>query len=128
MKKLLSIIKKIAFIVLILVFSLFILVYAIYSAFPEFKKRSPCQPIPKEIIWNPEKTKLPNIVCPSDHPILKVSITHYNLGKCGGYWGYNNPVCSACDDPNKLHTIKAECDKCPNRYYDSSLGSCVLKE
>ena len=105
------------------------LTYIICFTFPldYVVKKTNCRPVPEEAMWTPEKTKLPNITCPETHPMISVSVHHYNLGVCGGYWGYDNPVCSACDEINRITTTKAECDKCPNRYYEGTLGSCVLK-
>jgi len=83
-----------------------------------------------EKLWNSKTTKLPRLECSEIKPMISVSVSMID-GECGGGPMWHNPVCSSCDDPKTLFTLKSECDKCPNRIFKPehySSGKCILKQ
>lgn len=82
-------------------------------------------------MWNTKTTKLPQLGCQNAQPMVTVSVSLFSYRECGGGPMWYDPICSSCNDPKTLLTLKSECDKCPNRIFKPehySSGKCILKQ
>ncbi|MBR6411833.1 MAG: hypothetical protein IKS41_01570 [Alphaproteobacteria bacterium] len=125
----------------LILFSLIIGLYALYtfsykggadalgiSVDPSYKCRTAS--FLKEL-WGTDTTTLQKLQCQSSRPMVTVDVSLFSERECGGGPKWYNPVCSSCDDPQELFTLKSECDKCPNRVFMAerySSGKCVLNK